>query len=1405
MIKQLLLNDSVLLPPERLREPDAWAGHIPFGLWIVEQTAPRVLVELGTHTGNSYFSFCQAVSVNRLVTRCYAVDTWQGDDQAGHYGEEVYQSVLRHNDQHYGGFSRLLRMTFDEAAAHFSEGSIDLLHIDGLHTYEAVRHDFETWRPKLSTRGVVLFHDTNVREGNFGVWRLWEELGAEYPHVHFIHSHGLGVLFVGKDQPEGVRGLLGEWSSPVGQVRVCRFFERLGHGVELELHNVGLRQTAADLTRSVGNLTLAVAERDAWLAGLNRIVAEREQHIAGLKKERAAIFASISWRITKPLRFCRRLASKGPRWLWQQMPLSFRSKQRIKRILLGSLPFLFRWSHSYRDWVNADASLRAQDEFFEDESFFETGSSMQADPYVSLLEAPPPEQVPVRLIALYLPQFHAIAENDLWWGEGFTEWTNVRPAQPQFQGHYQPHIPDELGYYNLLDPAVQRRQVELAKLYGVGGFCFYFYWFGGKRLLERPLENYLNNRELDLPFCLCWANENWSRRWDGLDCEILMAQQHSPEDDLAFIAHVAGYMRDARYIRINGRPLLVVYWPGLLPSAKATARRWRTWCRDNGLGEIYLAYTQSFETVHPDKYGFDAAIEFPPNNSSPPDITQSVTPLGKDFGGTVYDWRFFAGRSRNYKKPSYPLFRGVCPSWDNTARRKNRATVFLNTSPQVYQKWLSNAIRETCERIENVDERLIFVNAWNEWAEGAHLEPDQRFGYAWLDATRKALLGQSQVDADRRIIVVSHDAHPHGAQFLALGMVRSLTCDLGFAVEVVLLGQGRLKADFAALAPVHDLSGSGPEGSAAKKLAGALVLRGFRRALVNTTVSGWLVPVFREAGIESVCLVHELPGVIRDHGLSDNALHIASAARRVVFPAQMVADGFAQFATIDPDRQVIRPQGLYRRNGWRYDRQKAKDELRHKLSLAPEVKVVLAVGYADQRKGVDLFVESALAILAKRSDVEFVWVGHWEQGMQAQIERRLFDNPYRNRLRFVGYDPDTALYHAASDVYALTSREDPFPNVVLESFDVAVPVVAFAGTGGAAELVERVGGLVVPAHDTARFAEAVCRLLDDADLAGDRGARAQDHVDRHFSFRPYLFDLLGMLGLNLPRISVIVPNYNYARYIEQRLESIRGQSVPFYELILLDDASTDDSVRKMEHWLTTNRIEARLIVNRSNSGNVFAQWQQGVSLATGEYLWIAEADDLSDLDFLATVLPPFFSEKTVLSYCESRQIDADGTVVAKNYHEYLAQVSLHRWRATYSACGSEEICSSLSVMNTIPNVSAVVFRREAIASVFSRHFKEISRFRKAGDWIVYLRTLADGDIAFSPHPANSHRRHGSSVIAGSSAQSMCREIAEVQQLVAQEYNLGDEAQRKAAQYLALLHKQFGLHDNRVTIAAMEKV
>lgn len=351
---------------------------------------------------------------------------------------------------------------------------------------------------------------------------------------------------------------------------------------------------------------------------------------------------------------------------------------------------------------------------------------------------PLPADLPARLVAFYLPQFHRLPENDTWWGEGFTEWRNVTRALPQFEGHFQPRLPGALGFYDLSDGVTLRRQAELAREYGIGAFCFYFYWFNGRRLLESPLQQWLEDPSLDLPICLCWANEPWTRQWDGRPQDTLIEQRHDPEDDIAFISHVARYLRDPRYLRIDGRPLLLIYRPGLLPSAQATTDRWRDWCRTHGIGEIFIAYVQSFERPDPADIGCDAAVEFPPNLVPAKSIASDQLSLNPEFTGEILDWRDMAGNCQARSPPPYPLFPGVNPAWDNQPRRPGAGRVLLHASPKRYQQWLHATIRDRVPQLP-VSQRLVFINAWNEWAEGAILEPDLRWDHAWLDATREAL------------------------------------------------------------------------------------------------------------------------------------------------------------------------------------------------------------------------------------------------------------------------------------------------------------------------------------------------------------------------------------------------------------------------------------------------------------------------------------------------------------------------------------------------------------------------------------------------------------------------------------------------------------------------------------------
>ncbi len=344
-----------------------------------------------------------------------------------------------------------------------------------------------------------------------------------------------------------------------------------------------------------------------------------------------------------------------------------------------------------------------------------------------------------QVLAFYLPQFHAFPENDQWWGKGFTEWTNVTKCTPQFVGHEQPNLPADLGFYDLSHSKVMYQQAGLAKQYGIDGFCVYYYWFAGKTLMETPLQNWLAEPELDFPLCLCWANENWTRRWDGQDQEILIAQEHSDEDDLAFIKHVAQYLLDPRYFTVDGNPVLVVYYPSLLPDVKATGQRWRDYMQAHHQTELHLMCVQSRDMVDPKAIGFDGAIEFPPvGTQTQPHLAPLNIPF-PGYDGYVRDYPQTVSHILNETpKTHYYRARGVMPGWDNSPRRQHNASVFVNSNPDDFSKWLHDAIL-TMRWQYPKREQLTFINAWNEWAEGAFLEPSRRLGHANLYAASQAI------------------------------------------------------------------------------------------------------------------------------------------------------------------------------------------------------------------------------------------------------------------------------------------------------------------------------------------------------------------------------------------------------------------------------------------------------------------------------------------------------------------------------------------------------------------------------------------------------------------------------------------------------------------------------------------
>ena len=461
--------------------------------------------------------------------------------------------------------------------------------------------------------------------------------------------------------------------------------------------------------------------------------------------------------------------------------------------------------------------------------------------------------------------------------------------------------------------------------------------------------------------------------------------------------------------------------------------------------------------------------------------------------------------------------------------------------------------------------------------------------------------------------------------------------------------------------------------------------------------------------------------------------------------------------------------------------------------MEEDSQIVLGVGFADHRKGIDLFVAAGLAMAERLPKARWVWIGHWEQTMQHAVEKQLTRFPdLKNRFIFPGLQNNTDMFYGGSDVFALTSREDPFPSVLLEALDAGLPVVGFEDAGGFIALLNEGCGRLVPKENSDAFALAVEDLLERPEIRDTLGQRGLELITERFSFRHYVYDLLDLLGKGLARVTAIVPNYNYAHFLPERLESIIKQNYPIYEILFLDDCSRDESIQVAEKALCQSDIDYRIIINEENSGSVFRQWKKGVKLATGTHIWLAEADDSCDSELINELLKGYRTPGVVLSYCESNQVDEKGTLLATNYLEYVSDVDATHWMTPFVVDGKKEIVDSLSIKNTIPNVSAVLFEKDALKTALEKNLKKICSYRIAGDWLVYVLVLDGGLISFSPNPLNKHRRHKNGMTISNINEFQLKEIRHMQNYIAECFDLPTAKLDQAKHYIESLKEEHSI-------------
>lgn len=856
-----------------------------------------------------------------------------------------------------------------------------------------------------------------------------------------------------------------------------------------------------------------------------------------------------------------------------------------------------------------------------------------------------------------------------------------------------------------------------------------------------------------------WANENWTRRWDGSEQEVLIAQDWRREDEPALLDCLARHFSDPRYIRIAGRPVLMLYRPGLIPDTKATLARWRRQFRRRH-GEVpLLVMSQSFEASDPSAFGCDGAIEFPPHKLVDGLALQNQNLRYFDPRATAQVFAFadVAAASLAEPPPDFPLIKTVIPGWDNDARRQGEGLVVHGATPAAYQAWLA-ALVDRAAAHPFLGEALVCVNAWNEWAEGAYLEPDCHFGAAFLNATARAVTGLGAEAAGPGLLLVGHDAFPAGAQLLLLHLARQLRAAFGARLEVLLLGDGTLRPDYAAVAPTRLVTT--PEGL--REAVAAAAARGFRTALVNSSAAAWSIPVLHQAGIASTLLVHEMPRLIAEKQLEDGARAGAALARQVVFPAEAVRDGFTALCPLPEARQLIAPQGVYRPIAFSARRRAA---LRARLGVGDRAGLVLGAGYGDLRKGFDLFLQAWREASRRDRHVVFCWIGALDPAIRGYLAPEIDAACATGRFLLPGHQDEVVDWFCAADVFALPSREDPFPSAVLEALSAGLPCVAFDGAGGIPALLRaHACGRVAPMADASAMARALlAELRQERDGSGR--ARLAALARRHFDFAAYAEAMLHTAQPDLPRISVVVPGYNYARYLPARLASIFAQTHSVTEIIVLDDASADHSPVVACRMAAAAGRQIRQLVNTENSGGVFQQWRRGVEQARGDWVWIAEADDQAEPALLATLAARLATAPdVVMALCDSRSIDAAGDGIWPDYQGYYASNGAGALAQDGLFPARDFAARFLRERNLILNASAVLWRRTALLEALRRCTTELEAYRMAGDWRLYLEVLghSDGQVAWVAQPLNIHRRHAASVTGSLAPDAHLAEIARAQ-------------------------------------------
>lgn len=650
--------------------------------------------------------------------------------------------------------------------------------------------------------------------------------------------------------------------------------------------------------------------------------------------------------------------------------------------------------------------------------------------------------------------------------------------------------------------------------------------------------------------------------------------------------------------------------------------------------------------------------------------------------------------------------------------------------------------------------------------------------------------------ADRgTILLVSHDAHLGGAQRVAQVFAEWLVASTKFDVRIVIVNGGPYIDDFRRIADVFDLEDERSK-SNAKRLAAKL--RDFagpdvKAVFLNSAVSGAFLRYWDE-DTPVLAYIHELPKMLQS--LDAEMRLIRERATRVIGGSGAVQDALEQYG-IEHDRLCNVHAFVPPLPAETVDKAEGKAT----LDIPAKDFVVVACGVLHWRKSPETFIAVAERLAAAgKENVRFIWVGG---GPDEEACRKLIETKgLADRVTITGYDLDIMRYLRAADLFLLTSEEDPFPLVCLNAASASVPVVCFDEAGGMPEFVARGCGRSVPFMDDAAMAQAVLDYMADEESRAEHGAAARDTVASEFTVKtvgPRLLHHIREAADIRPYLSVVVPNYNYEDYLPERLETIADQTFQDFEVILLDDVSSDGSVALLEAF-ARKRPGTRVVVNEQNSGAPSGQWLKGMAMANAELVWVAEADDSCKPELLARLLPYFEDRNVFLGYVKSVPIGPNGEVYGDYETSYLNRISNGRWSQSHVATDHEEANQGLGIANCIPNASSAVFRRFEPETEFA---DTVRSMRLCGDWYFYLHAMRGGLVAYWNDELNLHRRHPQTVTQTTEGTTRYfDEFATVRDYVGRHYRLGSEARAAIRRFTIEDLDRFGVKDGALRERAL---